>query len=420
MSAPGFKAEKILAAVLEGIAARETENISIDDFLDRRFHDDNDGRAVVTNLLFTYYRQKAGLDRLLKELAPAAKNKFKSLLQSVMTQLYFMDGIAAQSAVNVAVDCAKKQFGQHPAGFINAVLRRAATIDFPSWLSQQRPLDLLPGSPELKNAWKSQLPPQELERLGEILRQQPPFTFRLRKDIPETELSEACATPLPLPEWSGQTRFYQSSKPGAVLKSGWLEQGAIYVQDPATALAPNLPDRIPDGALILDLCAAPGGKSLMLAERVKNGNLIAADISWRRQQLTRENFHNASYQHPVIVASASHPPFRPASFDVILLDVPCSNSGVGRHRPDALWAYTAQKTRELAAIQAEILNRAAPLLKQGGQLIYSTCSIEKQEDEAQVCKFLADHPGFSLEKQIKILPFPHHDGAFAALLRRNQ
>ncbi len=418
MNAPGFKAEKILSTVLDGIETRESENISTDDFLDRRFENDNDGRAAVTHLLFTFYRRKAALDRLLHELAPGAKNKLKPLLTAVMTQLYFTDGIAAASAVNVAVEYAKKHFGSHTAGFVNAVLRRASTIDFHVWLNKQPRHELLPVSPDLKRVWKSHLPATELERLCATLQEQPAFTFRLRHGFSEEELSGFNATPIQLPDWSGKTRFYSSDAPGRILNSGLLKKGVIYVQDPATALAPNLPDSIPDHALILDMCAAPGGKSLILAERAPDARLIAADLSWRRQQLTLENFRNAGLNHPVIVASATRPPFPPESFDIIMLDAPCSNTGVGRHRPDALWGYSDKKARELATIQAEILHQAAALLKKGGQLIYSTCSIEKQEDEKQVLKFLTAHTEFTVEKQTKLLPDVHHDGAFAALLRR--
>lgn len=421
MNPPGFKAEKIIQSAIEGIEIREQDHISIDDFLDNHFRDDVSCRPAVTNLLFTYYRQKAAIERLLHELAPQAKNKFKPLLGAVMTQIYFMDGITSESAVNVAVDCAKKRFGPPQAGFVNAILRRAASINFHEWRKTQKPIDLLPISHDLKKEWKSRFSPAELEQMSQVLLHQPPFTFRLQQDIPEAELVQYDVTPLPLPDWSGNTRFYQSGEPGRILNSNWLEDGLIYVQDPATAMAPNLLQNIPDNSIVLDMCSAPGGKSLMLAEKIKSGHLIAADSSWRRQLLTYENFQNAGCDHPIITASAMQPPFRPESFDVILLDVPCSNTGVGRHRPDALWGYSRHKAAELVEIQHDILENTAPLLKKGGQLIYSTCSLEQAEDEKQMEAFLKRHPEFMIEKQIKIMPALTHDGAYAALLlRQNQ
>lgn len=419
MNAPGFKAEQILQSAIEGIEIREHDNISIDDFLDNHFRDDASCRATVTNLLFTYYRQKAAIERLMHELAPQAKSKFKPLLGAVMTQLYFMDGITSGSAVNVAVDYAKKRFAAPQAGFINAILRRATTIDFQAWQKTQKPIDLLPISHDLKKEWKKCFSPEELEQMSQVLLQQPPFTFRLQQDIPETELAEYSATPLCLGDWSGNARFYQSAEPGLILNSEWLEKGLIYVQDPATALAPNLLQEMPDNAIVLDMCAAPGGKSLLLAEKIKSGHLIAADSSWRRQMLTYENFQNAGYEHPIIAASALQPPFRPESFDVILLDVPCTNTGVGRHRPDAMWGYSRHKAAELVTLQYNILESAAKLLKKGGQLIYSTCSLEKPEDEKQIEAFLGHHPEYILVRQTKLMPSSQHDGAFAALLLRN-
>ncbi|MDD3117843.1 MAG: RsmB/NOP family class I SAM-dependent RNA methyltransferase [Victivallales bacterium] len=413
-------AEKILTAAVAGITAREQENVGLDDFLDRRFRVDGSGRAAVTHLLFTYYRRKAALDRLLRELAPGAKRELQPLLSAVMTQLYFMTGISSASAVNVAVSYARQRFGSRPAGYVNAILRRAAAVDFGAWEEKQPHGELLPAAADLRRNWRNQLPAEELSRLELLLREPPPFTFRARRELTAAEVEELHAVPLTLPSWSGAFRFYRSDRPAAVLASGLTGQGAIYIQDPATAAAPGLAAVLPGGAAILDLCAAPGGKSLMLAERFPTCRLTAADVSTRRQELTRENFRHAGYDFPVVIADALQPPFAPASFDLVLLDVPCTNSGVGRHRPDALWAYTAAKAAELTALQYGMLTAAARLVMAGGQLIYSTCSIEKQEDEKQVRRFLSAHTSFRLEHEVKLLPAPEFDGAYAACLRRVQ
>ena len=168
---------------------------------------------------------------------------------------------------------------------------------------------------------------------------------------------------------------------------------------------------------MLDLCAAPGGKSLMLGERLAGeGRLVAADRSERRQRQTAENFRRRGLDYQVTVAD---PVELAGEFDVVLADVPCSNTGVYRRRPDVLWRFRPEELEKITALQRRILGEAARLTAPGGQLVYSTCSIEPEENPLQVEAFLKEHPGFERLCERQLLPSAEMDGAYACLLRRS-
>ena len=130
------------------------------------------------------------------------------------------------------------------------------------------------------------------------------------------------------------------------------------------------------------------------------------------------NLKRAGVRAWTVQASAQENPFERESFDLILADVPCSNSGVIRRRPDAPWRYQVKRVAELTLLQADILDSLSLLVRPGGRLLYSTCSIEPEENTRQIENFLALHPGFTLKKQALFLPSEIHDGAFGALLEK--
>ena len=209
-------------------------------------------------------------------------------------------------------------------------------------------------------------------------------------------------------------RFFKGA--GAeVLKSAPFLKKHIYVQDPATSLVFQDLD-LSGASRALDLCAAPGGKTLMLAELMPPGaRITAADRSRNRQRLTRQNLEARGVKAEVIVAL---PEELAGSYDVVLADVPCSNTGVFRRRPDALWNFSEEKFRELIRIQRHILECALQRTAPGGLLIYSTCSIEFEENAGQVAAFLEKHPELTLVSQRQLIPDLDMDGAFAAVMKK--
>ena len=196
--------------------------------------------------------------------------------------------------------------------------------------------------------------------------------------------------------------------------------GHYYVTDPSTSHAPEFlaPQA---GELILDACAAPGGKAVHLAGLMGNeGRLICTDSNEKRLPRLRENLHRCGVSIDEVSEhdwTNSAPSEWHNFFDGILLDVPCSNTGVLRRRVDARWRLQKVDIEKLTEIQTSILEEAAKCVKDGGRIVYSTCSIDPEENIELVNDFLKKHPEFNLTRSQQLLPFQDQtDGAFAALL----
>ena len=196
-----------------------------------------------------------------------------------------------------------------------------------------------------------------------------------------------------------------------------FRQGHFYIQDPSTLL--SVTELAPKaGETILDLCAAPGGKTTFIAQQMGDkGEFVAYDTSAERMKMVQENCARLGVSCVRIVAPDyldSHPG---ASFDRVLIDAPCSNTGVIRRRVDLRSRIQPQEIERLQKVQLELLTKAASLLKHGGTLVYSTCSLELEENENVVTQFVASNPWFKVESQRQLLPFRDQvDGAFVARL----
>jgi 16S rRNA (cytosine967-C5)-methyltransferase len=199
-----------------------------------------------------------------------------------------------------------------------------------------------------------------------------------------------------------------------------FQEGWFYVQDPSTLLAPQELNPAP-GEKVLDLCSAPGGKTTFMAQRMNNqGLIVAQDIDPDRLKLVSENCARLGV---TCVQTEIVPPETPAArekfFDRVLLDAPCSNTGVMRRRVDLRWRLQPEEIERLAALQLQLLTRAAFQLRPGGTLVYSTCSLEPEENRAVIDRFLAASPDFRLESERELLPWQDGaDGAYVARVTR--
>lgn len=200
-----------------------------------------------------------------------------------------------------------------------------------------------------------------------------------------------------------------------------LTRGECYIQDPSTSVACELLAALP-GEIVLDACAAPGGKSALLAEMMQNrGQLSACDRAADRLITLRKNLQMLG-----ITCAQTLPQdwklahqFPPDSFDRILVDAPCSNTGVMPRRVDVRWRLTPRDFLRMPDEQLAILRTVIPLLKTGGTLVYSTCSLEAEENENVVARALKEFPSLKLVAQKSVVPFRDgFDGAFAACLER--
>ena len=350
-------------------------------------------RALVMELFYGCLRQKLALEFLISQIAgKAPRRSVATILELGLYQVVFMR-MPVHAAVHETVELAKRHVSPAEAKFVNAVLRKAN----PQLLERADP-------------WVRLSHPRWLwERHGEAWCQwnnQPPLTY-VRGDKPWPAVLEPTSFHPLCYRVIDAERFFQSP-------------GHYYVQDPSTLMAVDVLDPQP-GESVLDMCAAPGGKATYIAEKMQNrGRIIAADSSNSRLGLVAENCKRLGV---TIVATLACEGtrldgcLRGEQFDRVLVDAPCSNTGVMRRRPDLRWRIEEKEIARLAALQLKLLAKAAEFTKPGGVLVYSTCSLEAEENERVVEQFLGGHPEFALEATRSLFPSRDEvDGAFVARL----
>ena len=404
--------ETILAAAASALREWHEKGVTLDDCVEHLRSAEPGAARSAASILFEYFRHKEFLDTLLmRSVARGIKTELKMIALCALTQALFQSAIAGASAVNVAVEMVKHGRHRGAAGFMNAVLRSALRAAGPGPFKASFPTDL-------RRRWISALGETEAELAIAACSVNPPLTFRLRFDGLPEDLTDCRALPLPFAEGFS---FFECPSPDRLFSSPAFQEGKLYIQDPATAMSVSL-CRPVIGGRVLDSCAAPGGKTAMLFDACGgNAEFTAADRSAARIEAMRANFerlHLPSIR--TAAADALHPPFDEETFDLVFLDVPCSNTGVPRRRPDALWRFCTARLKEITELQKQILNAQIRLVRPGGHLLYSTCSIEPEEDRLQISAFLSAHPDCEPVAMRLLTPSATHDGAFAALLRKKQ
>ena len=289
----------------------------------------------------------------------------------------------AHAAVDTSVSLAREdKDGKHFADLTNAVLRRIASekadilaaadplgVDTPSWLADR---------------WRAAYGPETAALIAAAHMQEPSLDLSVKEDAAGwAEKLDAVLMP------TGSVRL--TVRTAIPLLPGF-EEGAWWVQDAAAALPARLLRARP-GQRILDLCAAPGGKTAQLAQT--GATITAVDRSAPRMVRLQQNIDRLSLVVSTQVAEAADYTAEP--FDGVLLDAPCSATGTIRRHPDVAWSKTLQDVFKLCALQARLLDRAATLVKIGGVLVYATCSLERDEGEKQIERFLERNQNFKRE-----------------------
>ncbi len=440
-------------------------------------------RALCQELVYGIVRSQATLDWLIDQKTNNRPQKpiLRELLRLGLYQIFWLDRIPNHAAVNETVASAKRHGFTSQAGFINAVLRGylrefeatkksladlkasrpALGFSHPEWLVQRweerwgrdQTLSLL--------QWNN-TPPKTFARIN-LLKADPAkllarwrdenveYDFvsgsrrRDEADVPEKP-EHASPSPMPVPirsgleekvgerwplDWLPENLIFELKAHPPLSQLPSFQQGLFYIQDPSTLLAVHALDPKP-GETILDLCAAPGGKLTYIAQLVQNqARIVAHDTSADRLALIEENCHRlgvtcvksslSTLNHSSRQSqTAADQPSTNDAFDRILLDAPCSNTGVVRRRVDLRWRIQPDEITRLRQIQLNLLNQAALLLKPGGTLIYSTCSLEPEENDSVISEFLGSQTGFKLESSRELLPFRDQvDGAYIAKLMRH-
>ena len=396
-------------------------------FPDRILDRDLADHAFVTDIVLGTVRRFRSLTWALESYVKKYPTpEIRALLLCGAYQILFMGDVPDHAALHATVEAARRFDGQL-TGFVNAVLRNV--LRNREGIVRQlhlRPLGIRESHPDIiVRIWERDFGPEKAAEMCEADNLAPQLAICA---LPFTDTGKAESLAARIAE-AGHAARVHPLEPAAVLVGHGVRPDALpgydtcdfVVQDPSTLASLRLLAPA-QGETILDACAAPGGKTLQIAACVgPNGHVIAADIAQDRLKRLRENVSRAGFGDRVetIAADATKPFELKTTPDAILLDVPCSNTGVFRRRADARWRFDVRKAfLALVRTQLAILGNAASLLPK--RIVYSTCSIMREEDEGLVTTFLASNKSYRLERMEKILPDASpRDGSFAALLVRN-
>ena len=389
-------------------------------------------RGLCHELVCGVVRWQATLDCLIarktdasRELRPALRN----LLRLGLYQIFWLDRIPPHAAVHETVEQAKRAGYHSQAGMINAVLR-AYLREFDEIKKILADMKISQAAlgwshPEwLVEKWRKNFGADKTRQLLEW-NNTPPKTFArantLKTDagkLVEKWRAENVEYDFVTRDWTGENLAFELKSFPPLSSLQTLRDGWFYLQDPGTLLAPVLLAPRP-GETILDLCAAPGGKTTFLAQLMNNeGKIVASDIEPNRLRLVKDNCQRLGATCVEAALLSTLNPQPATDFDRILIDAPCSNTGVMRRRVDLRWRISEAEISRLQKAQLQLLNEAAPKLKPGGVLVYSTCSLEPEENSEVVKSFLAMHNNFKLAAERQLLPFADGvDGAYVAKLK---
>jgi len=425
------------------IAAEICTDLRNAEFLDQSFERragqiDARDRRWLRELVYGMLRRRARIDALLSARVRGTLGRLDpdvlDLLRLGVYQLLEMGSVPAYAAIAQTVELAKRRHGLGASKLVNAVLRRLdreredlglVTPDAPV----QR-LSLTYSHPEwLVQRWLERWGEEETEKLLSLNDAEAPVIVRpfgvVREQL-EASLESAGVTVADAPLVTDSILLGGHI---SLTELGAFRQGELFVQDPAATLVTRYA-AIPDGAVVADLCAAPGGKAIELSRTASV--VVAGDRSFARLGRLVANRRRLDLANVLpLVADANFPAVN--ALDVVLLDVPCTGTGTFRRHPDARWRLKVSDIAVMAATQRTILKSAARSVKPGGLLVYSTCSLEPEENEAQIEIFLSSNPGWRADPPpagsvpaetldggfLRVLPQRHGtDGAFAARLRR--
>ncbi|GLJ02897.1 ribosomal RNA small subunit methyltransferase B [Bacillus sp. YKCMOAS1] len=404
-------------------------------------------KPLLTELVYGTLQNKLALDYML---APFVKKPQKvapwvmQLLRMSLYQMVYLEKIPDRAAIHEAVELTKKRGHKGISSLVNGVLRSVQREGIPSFdaikdqvkrlsIETSHPLWLVEewvqayGFEAAENMCRIHLvPPKQTLRVNRMKTDRTALQQKLMDAGIETELGDLSEDALKLMK-------------GSIVSTPSFQEGYVTIQDESSMLVARALDPQP-GETVLDACAAPGGKSTHIAERMNDeGKIVSLDLHEHKVKLIKQaakRLNLTQIEAKALDARKAADYYSEASFDRILIDAPCSGFGVIRRKPDMKYTKSQEDSARLAAIQQAILKEAAPLLKPGGTLVYSTCTMDPTENQQVIHAFLQEHqdfePDLSLNERLpeQVAPFvqngsvqilPHYfgtDGFFICSMRK--
>jgi 16S rRNA (cytosine967-C5)-methyltransferase len=443
--APATTARELAFQALKQIQGGAFADVALDRAL-KTSNISNIDRGLATELTYGIIRRQRTLDALIDQLATKPANQqppeLRLILHIGLYQLRYLDQIPSSAAVNTTVDLAKNNGLGGLAGFVNGLLRqydRAPDQALPTSTNLATQIGLKESYPDwIVQVYLDQFGPDETTQLCEWLNRPPTIDLRINGmkttiEQVEAQFQQADIGVQRLPYCPQALRL--TGHAGSIQHFPGFTAGEWIVQDSSAQLVTALLDPQP-GETIVDACAAPGGKTLHIAERMQDqGKVWAIDKTASRLKKIHQNVDRLGLHciYTKIADSRDIPEFV-GQCDRVLVDAPCSGLGTLNRHADARWRQTPESVTALTQLQREILNQAATWVKPGGILVYATCTLHPAENEAIVEAFLAAHPDWHIDRPpadspispliapagwIKVLPHQHQmDGFFMARLKK--
>jgi 16S rRNA (cytosine967-C5)-methyltransferase len=373
-------------------------------------------RGLAYELTLGVLRRQLWLDRVIEHLSGRKTGKLDApvrlALRLGLFQLRFLARVPAHAAVNESVQMAHASGFRSAAPFINAVLRRATREpDYDPAEAVADPLEKIAVEtshpPKLIRRWAAAFGVEEAAGLAKANNDSAPAAFRVNtlKADPSTLIEKLRAEGLSIvPSRVAPGAWRVEGGTSAALR-GLAAEGLVYMQDEASQLVAHILGAAP-GERVLDACAAPGSKTTHVAALAEGRALVVAgDLHAHRLRVVGETCARMGVVGVTLVALNAEValPFVDETFDRVLVDAPCTGTGTLRHNPEIRWRLSRESFGELAAVQGRILSEAARCLRRGGRLVYSTCSVEREENEEVVAAFLQSHTDFT---QTQATPAP--------------
>ncbi|MEX0895253.1 MAG: 16S rRNA (cytosine(967)-C(5))-methyltransferase RsmB [Balneolaceae bacterium] len=401
-------------------------------------------RARVREYVQNVLRKRSYLDFLIGEFSSISMDEMKPQLKNILRlglyDMLFMESTPDYAAINEAVEIAKFTLGSKSGDLVNAILRNIQrdleNLPKPQFEERSKLVATTFSHPEwLVKRWSKRFGEREAFQLMQANNQPPQFYIRVNNLRTKTEnfklRMEKSGIEYTESEWLPGYFLVESVQP--FIQKGWLEKGFCQVQDIAAGFAAIILNPQP-GETIYDLCAAPGTKTIQVSDLMHGeGTVVAIDINPNRLEKLAESALKCNAEN-IKIRRADARDIDLKVTDGVLLDAPCTGTGVLSKRADLRWKRTEDDLKDLVQLQIELLDEAANMVKKGGRLIYSTCSLEEEENWGQVQNFLKRYDNFELENLSDFLPeevliedgkayqtFPHKhncDGHFGVRLVR--
>lgn len=388
----------------------ETSNLDFSSANDLEPRERAQVREYVQNIL----RRRSYLDFIIGEFSSITidemKPELKNILRLGLYEMLFMGGTPDYAAINEAVDIAKLSMGSKAGDLVNAILRNIQRdmdkLPKPAFKDRTKLVATTFSHPEwMVKRWVKRFGEREAFKLMQANNQRPTYYVRVNNLRTKTENFKLRMDKLDISyeESDWLPGYFKVESVAPFISKGLLSKGICIVQDIAAGFAPTILEPEP-GETIYDLCAAPGTKSIVMSDMMEGeGTIIAVDINPKRLEMLAQSAMNYQAEN-IKIRQDDVRDLNLKMADGVLLDAPCTGTGVLSKRADLRWKRTEEELENSVKLQEELLEESANHVKRGGRLVYSTCSIEPEENWEQIQKFLGKFDNFELEPLDEFLP----------------